>query len=109
MRKLYTPTALNKEILNLEQGALVSLCMRRANKGTIWSSIPLFSYLKANYNYNETNNAQEIFMKILDDETSNGMPPEVIEKAKQSFNERLSKIDWKILLNLKKINFILII
>ena len=24
-----------------------------------------FSYLKANYNYNETDNAQEIFMKIL--------------------------------------------
>ena len=24
-----------------------------------------FSYLKANYNYNETNNAQEIFMKNL--------------------------------------------
>ena len=54
-----------------------------------------FSYLKANYNYNETNNAQEIFMKILDDETSNKMPLNIIEKAKKNFNERYQNINWE--------------
>jgi len=54
-----------------------------------------FSYLKANYNYNETNNAQEIFMKILDDETSNKMPLDIIENAKKNFNERYQKINWE--------------
>ena len=53
-----------------------------------------FSYLKANYNYNETNKAQEIFMKILDDETSNKMPIDIIENAKKSFDERIQNINW---------------
>ena len=54
-----------------------------------------FSYLKANYNYNETNNAQEIFMKILDDETSNKMPLDIIENAKKNFNQRYQKMNWE--------------
>ena len=54
-----------------------------------------FSYLKANYNYNETNKAQEIFLKILDDEISNKMPLDIIEKAKKNFNERYQKINWE--------------
>ena len=54
-----------------------------------------FSYLKANYNYNETNNAQEIFMKILDDETSNKMPLDIIENAKKNFNERFQNMNWE--------------
>ena len=54
-----------------------------------------FSYLNVFNNYQDMSNAHKIYENILDDETSNGMPPEVIEKAKQSFNERLSKIDWK--------------
>ena len=54
-----------------------------------------FSYLKANYNYNDTNNAQEIFLKILDDEISNKMPLDIIEKAKKNFNERYQKINWE--------------
>ena len=54
-----------------------------------------FSYLKANYNYNETDNAQEIFMKILDDETSNKMPLDIIEKAKKNFNERYQNMNWE--------------
>ena len=54
-----------------------------------------FSYLKANYNYNETNNAQEIFMKILDDETSNKMPLDIIENAKKNFNERYQNMNWE--------------
>ena len=48
-----------------------------------------FSHLKVNYNYNEINKAKEIFLKILDDEISNKMPLDIIEKAKKNFNERL--------------------
>ena len=54
-----------------------------------------FSYLKVNYNYNEINKAKEIFLKILDDETSNKMPIDIIEEAKKSFNERLQNINWE--------------
>jgi len=54
-----------------------------------------FSYLKVNYNYNEINKAKEIFLKILDDETSNKMPIHIIEEAKKSFNERLQNINWE--------------
>lgn len=54
-----------------------------------------FSYLKTNFNVNEVNKAKEIFFKILDDETSNLMPLEIIEKAKKSFNERFEKINWE--------------
>ena len=39
--------------------------------------------------------AKEIFLKILDDETSNNMPSDIIEEAKKSFNERLEKINWE--------------
>ena len=34
---------------------------------------------------------KEIFLKILDDEISNNMPLEIIEKAKNDFNERLER------------------
>ena len=53
-----------------------------------------FSNLKANFNYQGMKNAEEIFFKILDDETSNKMPSDVIEEAKRSFNERLESINW---------------
>ena len=33
-----------------------------------------FSYLKVNHNYQDINQAKEIFFKILDDETSNKIP-----------------------------------
>ncbi len=55
-----------------------------------------FSYLKANFNYQETIKANEIFHKILDDETTNGMPPEIIKEAKKNFTERLEIINWDI-------------
>ena len=55
-----------------------------------------FSYLKANFNYQETTKANEIFLKILDDETTNGMPLEIIKEAKKNFNERLEIINWDI-------------
>ena len=53
-----------------------------------------FSYLKVYFNLEETNKSKEIFLKILDDETTNNMPLEIIEDAKKNFNERLSSINW---------------
>ena len=53
-----------------------------------------FSYLKNSFNYQEINKAKEIFLKILDDETTNKMPLDIIEEAKKNFNERLQSINW---------------
>ncbi len=53
-----------------------------------------FSYLKNNSNYQEVEKAKEIFFKILDDETINKMPLDIIEEAKKNFNERLQNINW---------------
>ena len=53
------------------------------------------SYLKVFYNYQETNKANEIYEKILNEEAKNGMPEEVVLHAKEKFEERLKKIDWK--------------
>ena len=54
-----------------------------------------FSYLKAVTQYEDTSKAKEIFFKILDDETSNKMPLDIIENTKKNFNERLEKINWE--------------
>ncbi len=53
-----------------------------------------FSYLKNNFNYQNVEEAKEIFLKILDDETINKMPLDIIEEAKKNFNERLQNINW---------------
>ena len=53
-----------------------------------------FSYLKVNLNYQNIDNAKEIFYKILDDEISNKMPIDIIENAKKSFDERIQNINW---------------
>ena len=53
-----------------------------------------FSYLNVNFNFQEISKAKEIFNKILDDEISNKMPLDIIEKARKSFDERLEKINW---------------
>ena len=53
-----------------------------------------FSYLKTNLNYQDVDKAKEIFLKILDDETINKMPLDIIEEAKKNFNERLQSINW---------------
>jgi len=53
-----------------------------------------FSYLNANFNFQEISKAKEIFNKILDDEISNKMPLDIIETARKSFDERLAKINW---------------
>ena len=47
-----------------------------------------FSYLKVNFNYQSVDKSKEIYSKILDDETSNKMPLDIIEEAKKTFNER---------------------
>ena len=54
----------------------------------------VFSYLKVNFNFHEVNKAKEIFLNILDDETNNKMPIEIIEEAKKNFNERFENINW---------------
>ena len=54
----------------------------------------VFSYLKVTSNFIELNKAKEIFFNILDDETNNNMPLEVIEKAKKSFEERFKSVNW---------------
>jgi hypothetical protein len=54
-----------------------------------------FSYLKVNFNYQDTNKAKEIFNKILDDEISNKMPLDIIEEAKITFTERLQNLNWE--------------
>ena len=54
-----------------------------------------FSYLNNNLNYQDVDKAKEIFLKILDDETTNKMPLDIIEEAKNNFNERLQNINWK--------------
>ena len=53
-----------------------------------------FSYLKTNLNYQDIDKAKEIFLKILDDETTNKMPLDIFEEAKKNFNERLQSINW---------------
>ena len=54
-----------------------------------------FSYLKNNSNYQEVEKAKEIFLKILDDETTNKMPLDIIDEAKKNFNDRLQNINWE--------------
>ena len=53
------------------------------------------SYLNLVRNYQDTNQAVNIFYSILEKEKTNGMPTDVIEKAKKEFDERLIKLDWK--------------
>ena len=54
-----------------------------------------FSYLKSNFNFQNMEKAEEIFLKILDDEITNKMPLDIIEEAKKNFDERLQNINWE--------------
>tara|TARA_Y100001936_G_C15939821_1_gene594120 strand:+ start:77 stop:700 length:624 start_codon:yes stop_codon:yes gene_type:complete len=54
-----------------------------------------FSYLKAVKQYEDINKAKEIFLKILDDESLNNMPSNIIEDTKNNFNERFEKVNWE--------------
>ncbi len=53
-----------------------------------------FSFMKTNFNYYNTDKADEIFEKILDEEISNKMPLDIIEETKQNFKQRLKNINW---------------
>ena len=52
------------------------------------------SYLNVFFNYKETNKASEIYNNILDKELENGMPKEIVDEAKASFQKRLDQIKW---------------
>ena len=53
-----------------------------------------FSYLKTNFNYQDLDQAKEIYFKILDDEISNKMPLDIVEKAQKDFTARFQNINW---------------
>ena len=53
-----------------------------------------FSYLKSYMNYQNVDKSKDIFLKILDDETTNKMPQNIIEEAKKNFEERFQNINW---------------
>ena len=53
------------------------------------------SYLKVFYNHKETSQALEIYEEILNKEINNGMPEEIITRAREKFKERLKKINWE--------------
>ena len=55
-----------------------------------------FSYLKVNFNYEDTDQAKEIYSKILDDEISNKMPFDIVNEAKKTFNVRMQNLNWEI-------------
>jgi len=75
-------TSINKAKWNIYSIALQDL--------TFYS----LSYLSVFYNYQETSRANNIYENILNKESKNGMPQEVILRAKEKFRERLNKIDW---------------
>jgi len=52
------------------------------------------SYLNVFYNFRETNKASEIYNNILDKELENGMPKEIVDEARVSFQKRLDQIKW---------------
>ena len=54
-----------------------------------------FSYLNVFFNYKEMDHAKRIYKNILDNEKQNGMPEEIINKGKVSFEGRLNTINWK--------------
>ena len=53
-----------------------------------------FSYLRVNFNFQDTNKAKEIFNKILDDEISNKMPLDIVDQARIDFDNRFQNINW---------------
>jgi len=52
------------------------------------------SYLKDKLNFDYTLKANDIYQEILNEESKNEMPIEIIEISKKKFSERLEKIDW---------------
>ena len=54
-----------------------------------------FSYLNVFFKFQEMDYAKRVYEKILNDESKNKMPENIIESSKENFNKRLQKIDWK--------------
>ena len=54
-----------------------------------------FSYLNVFSNFDDIVKSKEIFNSILENEKKNGMPEEVFNKAKETFENRFKKVDWK--------------
>ena len=54
----------------------------------------VFSYLIDKKNLKQ-NDAQEIFMEIIENEKNNGLDLKLFEDTKIEFNQRLKEIDWK--------------
>ena len=57
-------------------------------------SLFTFSYLRVNFNFQDTDKAKEIFNKILDDEISNKMPLDIVDQARVDFDNRFQNINW---------------
>ena len=53
------------------------------------------SYLNITKNFQEDGHAKNIYNSILDKEKLNGMPVDLIEKARKEFDKRYDDIDWK--------------
>ena len=53
------------------------------------------SYLNLVKNFKEIDQAKNIYNSILEKEKINGMPAEIIDKAKKEFEDRLSNLDWR--------------
>ena len=52
------------------------------------------SYLKKFFDKHDTEKAKEIYFQILDEEQKNGMPNDILDKAKKEFENRYEKINW---------------
>ena len=57
-------------------------------------SLFTFSYLRVNFNFQDTDKAKEIFNKILDDEIFNKMPLDIVDQARIDFDNRFLNINW---------------
>tara|TARA_B100000900_G_scaffold27800_1_gene21465 strand:+ start:356 stop:979 length:624 start_codon:yes stop_codon:yes gene_type:complete len=53
-----------------------------------------FSFLKVHFNFEDIGKSKEIFLKILDDETANKMPSDIIKNAKENFEKRSLSMNW---------------
>tara|TARA_B100001741_G_C16469737_1_gene559383 strand:+ start:98 stop:724 length:627 start_codon:yes stop_codon:yes gene_type:complete len=53
------------------------------------------SYLKVFYNFQDMDHAKTIYENILNNESKNKMPENIIENGKEIFNKRLQKIKWE--------------
>jgi len=53
-----------------------------------------FSYLKENFNFEDIDKSKKIFLNILDNETTNNMPLDIIDKTKKVFDERFQSLNW---------------